>query len=247
MTSRRPNASTAACTADLAASSSATSTEAVRIRSPYFFTRSSRRWGSRAVATRRASDARTASAMLRPKPLALPVTSHTFDIKASYKSACLLSRRLLSPLLVSREVGRRSNISLRFESGKAIRQRLVDRVIGVAAEGDPLRRRILIDAVDDDFHHLGGIAWRKARRVFDHSVDHGGRGALVGFDLRAKLRPAKAEMRAGAARLYDRNADLERREFLGDRIQKTLQSPLARVVKGAARKRCLAAIRGQAD
>jgi len=47
-------------------------------------------------------------------------------------------------------------------------------------------------------------------------VDHRGRGALVSFDLRAKLRPAKAEIRAGAARLYDRNADLERREFLSE-------------------------------
>src|SRR5580704_17959987 len=91
-----------------------------------------------------------------------------FRHKTSYKSACLLSCRLLSPLLVFREVGKERNISLRFESGKAIRQRLVDRAIGVAAERDPLRRRNLIDAVDDDFHHLGGIAGRKARRVFDH-------------------------------------------------------------------------------
>jgi hypothetical protein len=47
-------------------------------------------------------------------------------------------------------------------------------------------------------------------------VDHRGRRALVGFELRPKLRAAEAEVRAGAARLYDRNADLERGKFLGD-------------------------------
>ena len=43
-----------------------------------------------------------------------------------------------------------------------------------------------------------------------------GSDAFICFDLRPKLRPAKAEVRAGAARLYDRNADLERAEFLSD-------------------------------
>jgi hypothetical protein len=43
--------------------------------------RFSGRRGSRAVATRRSPDANTSSAMLRPNPLALPVTNQTFDMK----------------------------------------------------------------------------------------------------------------------------------------------------------------------
>src|SRR5882672_5597254 len=40
-----------------------------------------RRRGSRAVATRRSPDESTASAMLRPNPLALPVTNQTLDMR----------------------------------------------------------------------------------------------------------------------------------------------------------------------
>src|ERR1700674_5571459 len=147
----------------------------MRTWSPYFFTRSSRRRESRAVATRRAPDARTASAMFRPNPLALPVTNHTFDIRVSFKIVCPVLRVLLHPLLVLREVCRESKLPLRFEGGKTVSQRLVDCTIAVAAQRDPLRRRILIDAADDDLRHLSGIARRKTRRILDHGVDHRGR------------------------------------------------------------------------
>jgi len=46
--------------------------------------RFSRRRASRAVATGRSPDASTSSAMLRPNPLALPVTNQTFDMKILY-------------------------------------------------------------------------------------------------------------------------------------------------------------------
>ena len=49
--------------------------------------RYSRRRGSRAVATRRSLDANTASAMLRPNPLALLVTNQTFDMKILYRAS----------------------------------------------------------------------------------------------------------------------------------------------------------------
>jgi hypothetical protein len=48
--------------------------------------RYSRRRGSRAVATWRSPDASTSSAMLRPNPLALPVTNQTFDMKILYRA-----------------------------------------------------------------------------------------------------------------------------------------------------------------
>jgi hypothetical protein len=43
-------------------------------------------------------------------------------------------------------------------------------------------------------------------------VDHRGRRALVGFELRSKLRPANTEVCAGTARLDDRDTDFERRD-----------------------------------
>src|SRR5207244_12504532 len=55
-----------------------------------FFTKSSSRFVSRAVATSRSPDSSTASAMFRPKPLALPVTNQTLFI-----NSCLSSLHLL--------------------------------------------------------------------------------------------------------------------------------------------------------
>ena len=66
-----------------AAASSETSRESVDTCSPYRSTRSFNRRGSRVVASRRSPDARTASAISRPKPLALPVTNYILDIRTS--------------------------------------------------------------------------------------------------------------------------------------------------------------------
>jgi len=60
-----------------------------------FFTKSSSRFVSRAVATSRSPDSSTASAMFRPKPLALPATNHTLFINSCLSSCtyCLVSDR----------------------------------------------------------------------------------------------------------------------------------------------------------
>src|SRR5215470_1995347 len=95
-TSNRPKTSTALATAAFAAASSETSRAAVDARSPYRSTRSFNRCGSRAVASRRSPDARTASAISRPKPLALPVTNHTLDMRTSVQRIlfCLVKDRV---------------------------------------------------------------------------------------------------------------------------------------------------------
>jgi hypothetical protein len=49
--------------------------------------RFSSRRGPLAVTTRRSPDASTSSAMLRPNPLALPVTNQTFDMKILYRAS----------------------------------------------------------------------------------------------------------------------------------------------------------------
>ena len=57
--------------------------------------KSSSRFVSRAVATSRSPDSSTASAMFRPKPLALPMTKHTLFINSCLSSCtyCLVSDR----------------------------------------------------------------------------------------------------------------------------------------------------------
>src|SRR6266478_2492509 len=60
-----------------------------------FFSKSSSRFVSRAVATSRSPDSNTASAMFRPKPLELPVTNHTLFINSCLSSCtyCLVPDR----------------------------------------------------------------------------------------------------------------------------------------------------------
>lgn len=74
-------------------------------------------------------------------------------------------------------------------------------------------------------------------------MGHRGRPALVCFHQGAKLRPAKAKIRASAARLDNRDTDLERRDFLAEGVKKAFKAPLARVIERTARKGRLAAIR----
>src|ERR1700681_1733906 len=64
--------------------------EKLRERGRRIFTKSSSRFVSRAVATRRSPDSSTASAMFRPKPLALPVTNHTLFINSYLSSLHLV-------------------------------------------------------------------------------------------------------------------------------------------------------------
>ena len=54
---------------------------------------------------------------------------------------------------------------LRFKSRETLGERLVNRGVGIAAECDPFRRRVLVDAVDHYFDHLGRIALRRRRIV----------------------------------------------------------------------------------
>ena len=78
-------------------------------------------------------------------------------------------------------------------------------------------------------------------------MNHRCRCAVVGLHLRAKLRPAEAEVCSRPAGLDDRHADLERRELLRNRIEKAFQAPFGGMIQGTARKRRLAAVGGQAD
>src|ERR671918_920934 len=82
-TSRRPNASIAACTAAVAWAGTATSWAIVTSRSPWAETKSARASGRRAVASTRSRRWGAASTTWRPRPRELPVTSQTLDMRAS--------------------------------------------------------------------------------------------------------------------------------------------------------------------
>src|ERR687891_1609758 len=82
-TSRRPNASIAACTAAVAWLGTATSWAIVTSRSPCAATKSARASGRRAVASTRSPLSSAASTTWRPRPRELPVTSQTLDMRAS--------------------------------------------------------------------------------------------------------------------------------------------------------------------
>ncbi len=145
------------------------------------------------------------------------------------------------------QVGREGEILLRFESRETLGERLVNRRVGIAAERDPLRRGIPVDAVDHYLGHFGRIAERNARPILNETASRAGRAVIIGVHLRAELGAAEPELRACAARLDDGDADIERRDVLHSRLDEAFDSPLARVIQARARKGGLAAIGGDLD
>jgi hypothetical protein len=158
----------------------------------------------------------------------------------------LLDLKPRSSLGARGQVGREGEILLRFESRETLRQSLVDHGIGVAARRDPLRRRVLVDAVDY-LSHLGRIALREARGILKDTASHAGRSVIIDVHLRTELGAAEPELCARTARLDDGDADIEGRDVLHRRLNEALDSPLACVIQAPARKGGLAAISGDLD
>jgi hypothetical protein len=78
---------------------------------------------------------------------------------------------------------------------------------------------------------LAGSPWGKARSVLKDGASHAGRVITIDVHLRTEFGAAEPERRACTARLDDPDADIERSDYLPNRVDEAFDSPFACVIE----------------